>query len=649
MWTSTSATEASRRPASYRTTRSPARTTSLSISPLDQSTLGPIIHDYIGNDPTKEKDLHGYGLVYLQFARRAQADLNAALVGANPAFAHYIGDMSCVGDPPKSQPLTGCTGLETFITPVPLSLVTMSPAIPTSVPQTLTAKEVATLTNAALPTGLDVMATNAPDIFVQMRIGLKPGHQKTAFCDDHSIMGLTNCDEAWLGDTFPNSFARAVQVIANNSALKMPVDAQDSRFFFKEWVYAFLQYLKAEGAAVAAGVDPSTITLADVDAQTFDSFNLFFDSIGAGQFETAEYVERAFVSSGVPPTDFKLTADIKNGIFDEYEFSRYLYRGETALYTAMDDQRKGAVPIAKQDTALLTNIFGSALLRTAWGDHTTEGPQYTAYYCATNIDTQHCGTDRPPLNPDGTVTLNDDGVPLLAPYEGAFGKSATAFTLGGGQTPSVGVPVNLVKGQGTSPAKDGTFPDIQEALVSVPLHVNPYDQTSAPPPQGNPAINVLVPWAPKQPDVGFPVALDGMRDRFIQTYQLDFSGIQISANVDYDFVLDMNGNPVLPAQLYFLAVETTDFLGDIFVCQDPNTHDLLTARMYTSVASILDWIAAHPTSYADCNLIVRYSPYENYVDFITSLSSGVRLGVTQGGGYGRIVDGTLFDPSLPDN
>jgi hypothetical protein len=182
-------------------------------------------------------------------------------------------------------------------------------------------------------------------------------------------------------------------------------------------------------------------------------------------------------------------------------------------------------------------------------------------------------------------------------------------------------------------------------MVNVPLHVNPYDLTSAPPANGAPSVQVLIPWAPKQPGVGFPVPLDGQRDKFIQTYQLDFTGTQITANIDYDFLVGPDGLPT--KQVMFLAVETTDFLGDVFVCQDKSTKDLLTARMYKSVALILDWFASHPQAYNDCQVIIHYSPYENYADYITSLANGVRLGVTQGGGYGRIVDATLFDPSLP--
>jgi hypothetical protein len=39
-------------------------------------------------------------------------------------------------------------------------------------------------------------------------------------------------------------------------------------------------------------------------------------------------------------------------------------------------------------------------------------------------------------------------------------------------------------------------------------------------------------------------------------------------------------------------------------------------------------------------------PYGNFADFATSTSNGVRLGITQGGGYGRVVDVTLFDPTI---
>jgi hypothetical protein len=206
--------------------------------------------------------------------------------------------------------------------------------------------------------------------------------------------------------------------------------------------------------------------------------------------------------------------------------------------------------------------------------------------------------------------------------------------------------VTFVKGSGDTGT--GTFQSIQAAYVQIPLHQNPYDLTSAPQLGGGPtAASALVDWVPKQPGIGFPLAQDGQREQLIETAAMDFSGEQITANIDYDFQLDATGNPT--TKILFLAVETTDFLGDIFVCQDPNTKDLLTARMYTSVSTVLQWIAAHPTAYSTCQLVMQYSPYENYLDYVNSLANGVRLSSTQGGGYGRIVDGTLFDPTLPNN
>ena len=66
--------------------------------------------------------------------------------------------------------------------------------------------------------------------------------------------------------------------------------------------------------------------------------------------------------------------------------------------------------------------------------------------------------------------------------------------------------------------------------------------------------------------------------------------------------------------------------------------------MYTPVANILDWLESHPGTYSACQMVIRYSPFGNYADYITSLTNGVRLGITQGGGFGRVVDVTLFVP-----
>jgi len=101
-------------------------------------------------------------------------------------------------------------------------------------------------------------------------------------------------------------------------------------------------------------------------------------------------------------------------------------------------------------------------------------------------------------------------------------------------------------------------------------------------------------------------------------------------------------------------IQGGDFLGEVFLCQDiggfptPGTGDLLGAHMYDSAGAILQWITDHPGSEDSCNIIVRYSVYDNYVDVITSLTAGVQIDINQGGGYGRVVGATVFDPALSE-
>ena len=662
----------------------PASTDTASEFSIDQNTLGPIVHDYAGNDPLQGKDCHGNGLVLVEMARLAQAALNEEEIARDPSWQpHALGDPAC-SDGNPGGPAAGCTGLETIVTTAPQALLTAATTLPASVPchagnggcdatgnlvtvpTTLSAAELVTLPNVGLPAVIDIGAADTPPPLSSQRLGMRPGTPNIAYCPETATSApgypanLRACPMTYQGAIIPTSVARIRAIAGGGSVSALPTDVQDSRFFFRAYVQALIKYLKAEGVAATTGRDPAAVTLADVDMQLIDPYDIFFDSLGAGQFEQAEYIERAWATSaggsaGSVPIDFVFSADVLHGIMNGLDYSAYLYRGETALYQAMLDTRDGQThPIATQDDALLTNMFGSPVLLNGWSDHTVDsGPQYTAFYCATHDEPDKCGGQTAPLvgaPPNQTVRMVPDGhggmQPYLQAYEGAFSGNATAFTIGGGTGMSSAVAVSVVKGSGDTGT--GTFQNIQEIFVQVPLHQNPYDLTSGPPPGGgSPLVQALVPWAPEQPGVGFPVALDGQREQFIETSQMDFSGEQITARVDWRYQLGAGGAPT--TQIQFLAVETTDFLGEVFVCRDANTRDLLTASMYTSVSEILQWIAAHPSAYAECNLIMEYSPFENYLDYVNSQSNGVRLSSTQGGGYGRIVDATLFDPNLPGN
>jgi hypothetical protein len=543
---------------------------------LDQSTLGRILNDRKDASGVGPRDNHGAGLVYLEYARLVQQKLYEYLPDDKE---HALGAPECTTDVAAGADFAeGCTGFEGF-------------------------------TTCAAPTGdpdLDKLSIGYPACAnLGLALGLKPGHTPAAFCIDATgdDTGYSMCST---GDIFSTSFATVLQVLGKGKVANLPIEVQDVRFFWKQYVTALIKYFMVAGTADE--------TVEGVHKQFVDPDNLFFDSIGSGQFEIAEYVDRRFASKKQDPTDISISADVKNGIFNSYTFSRDIYRGESAIYTAvLENQSDG---VGQENTALLTNVFGSPLLKNGWHDSSSGK---SAYYCATHIDPDNCDGQLPPLDANGKLLLDEAGLPLLKPYPGAFGASSTAFTLGA-----------------TKITVDKTFPNIQEAMISVPLHQNPYDPTS----KELTPLQILIPWLTKQPGVGFPVPLNGQLEKFVETYQLDFSGTTISANVDYDL------DPADPTgkTLQLLAVETTDFLGNVFLCQDPGTGDLLSVEMYSPVAGILDWLDKHPGAYDSCGLVIRYSPFGNYADYITSLTNGVRLGITQGGGYGRVVDVTLFVP-----
>ena len=130
----------------------------------------------------------------------------------------------------------------------------------------------------------------------------------------------------------------------------------------------------------------------------------------------------------------------------------------------------------------------------------------------------------------------------------------------------------------------------------------------------------------------------------METAQVDFTGVTISAVVDL-----LQNPPPMGTPNQILAIESSNFLGDLFLCYDTATGDLLTTRMYDDVANILNWLNAHPNAYfgsqsTECNMIVRWSPYDNYVDLIETTSNGVRIDTTQGGGFGRVVGAQVYFP-----
>jgi hypothetical protein len=198
--------------------------------------------------------------------------------------------------------------------------------------------------------------------------------------------------------------------------------------------------------------------------------------------------------------------------------------------------------------------------------------------------------------------------------------------------------------------------------------------------QTSPTFSALTPWLEVQPGVGFRIPLDGQRDQQVVSGQLDYTGVLESYIVDYipwtdkgkpscvadgkcnkGFVCDSASHDCVTDDdtVRVLAIEGTDFLGEAFTCIDPQTSDILHVRMYDSAQAILDWLAAHPGGGVDqnnggtfasaqnaCQIIVRRSPYDNFIDSISSKKYGVDLNVSGGQGLGRVSDIVLYDVSL---
>jgi hypothetical protein len=236
-------------------------------------------------------------------------------------------------------------------------------------------------------------------------------------------------------------------------------------------------------------------------------------------------------------------------------------------------------------------------------------------------------------------------------------------------SPQLATPPATAGGTATCPTNwtlDGTG-----AWCNAPLQAGATGTTQ-------PSFTPLVPWLEMKPGVGFSFPIDGQHDQYVMTGQLDFTGVLETYIVDYIPFVDSakpscissacgtgyNCNAVSKAceaadgSVRVLAIEGSDFTGEAFFCQDQMSGDILGVHQYDSALAIIDWLAAHPGGWDPnldqvdpkaqdaCQIIVRYSPYNNYIDYLTAKSYGVKLDIDQGSGLGRVTDIILYDPGI---
>lgn len=579
---------------------------------LDMTLNGRVLNDRLASEASNSRDNHGFGLVYMEYARLVQAHLRKFLEGkGEPTFE--LGAPECLEpnvDPTTDTWPNGCTGMEGFVTCAPRS-ITPDPLL----------DKLSQGFDPALNGGAGYPACGF--LLTDLQPGLKPGTVSGLFCsdpvDDPKIDKSTGTAKAGFshcvsGNLWETSFARVLHVMGHDNLDGLPPEARDPGFFFKLYFEAFVKYMLVAGAAEES--------VASVHAVTLDSMGLHFDA-PQGSVVTAAYVDRRFVTQASPPVELTLVADVKNGSVLSYQFSRHLYRGDFIQYAAAREAA-GSAPGAEH-TAELSNLFGSDVLQK--GYHAV-GPK-SAFDCATADPPSpgSCGGQNPPLDSQGNTLKGDDGLPILSHYKAAFEGSATALS--------------LLRDPAT-PRLKITHPQvaIQAADLSVPLFTSPYDPTS-------PVLETftrLVGYQPKQPGTGFSFPIDAVQDKSVDSYRSMLFGRTISASLAWDWLVPDAGPGDGSMQL--MAVESSDFLGDVFLCQDPASGDLLRARLFSPADELQDWIIAHAGAATACKIVIRTSQPGNIPSSMASLTHGVKLDYLQIGGKARVASVMMTVPGI---
>jgi hypothetical protein len=557
-----------------------------------------------------------------------------------------IGDAACLmpdgANPATWKAASGCTGFEQFITPGDHFKAPNPGVAKVSVGARALGMGFKTALKAGDPVAL-FCADPSPNTTgkdtaeaCNANSDCWSNHCSENKCEDVENYYYTRCDVEIGGlrsSLLDGSWQRVLQYLGGDNPLNVPPALRDRKYYFRLWAKALVKYLKA------ATLFPTDLNALPADAcgpqiegrHSCDPEpdHLIFDQVtNFSDHDNFEYIDRRFVNKELEPIKVQYDILINSSNQQEWKFSRRMTRGERALYTAMAGNDRNSpdwAPGGKEDNLRITNLLGSPIIANAGFRGSSTKPEKDAYYCATTLIDGKPDADCPNGPPKDSLTgeymLDGYGKPILTKYRGVF--TGTAFSMGTNH-------MQLVD----------AFPFIKSATVKIPNFPDAYNPGGG----GSTAVGVPAPvtlldWAPKTPANGIRIPINAQRDKFIPSFTASMSGASLDFNMDYELE---DGNA-----MRIQGVQSDNYMGFLFLCQDPVTSDILAIEPYESTDEIMAWKLAHPGAFDACEIIVRPSAYDNRIPIsIAAKKAGIVLNVGLGSGTGRITTVEFFDTSL---
>jgi hypothetical protein len=386
------------------------------------------------SDPTNcpgSEDKRGTGLIMREYQRLVENDI-AYQVGMKPSAPE---DCQFASDPVVAKQL----GLPTVPTPVDNTHVC------TGFEGMLIGGQ------ATFPGDPAGLAQGYLDVYNLEPSVMKPGGPQIAFLENNAILpnlwfpGLfpgVSSPDGYIGFDYgafwDESLGWVVRIMGKGDINNLPPAVRDRRYFFKWFGVAWIKYMKAFGAVVAAGknpYDPAVLNPAAVAGQPIDLETLFFDNSPGLQFDKFEYIDLATVAGFAGNTTaydpskpyLGIPMDVEYGTDVKTANQRYTYwykrmdREELSMYQALSPVKSDPPGAHANFGVNITNMFGSPVLTNIAAGSAGSGLTMT-YECAQApyVNGQWQNTAAYPESAAHCATAYPNGPPrwLIDPHTG---------------------------------------------------------------------------------------------------------------------------------------------------------------------------------------------------------------------------------------